>query len=188
MSETTAPEVELTEQDQIDLESLTENVEKHTVLEVWRSILANIEASAAEKVSPQNANRLVGMWPKLAFQDLPRYHEVYHNLLTELRDLLDAVITEGDAPFDNIEDDMEANRALYLELLFVWQERIMQWEHRWDASWSDSHIIIAAIADATAFFVGPQGLVEHLSQSGFAYSDADREALGERLTAAKELL
>jgi hypothetical protein len=157
----------------------------HTILEIWQSILSNIEANEEEHISPRYANSIVNNWPRLNFQDVPLYTATYFHFLKALREILTAEIDKDPAAFERVENDAEENRAHYLELIGAWQEQIENWEQDWEAAQVDSHITLAALADATSFFVGAQGLVEHLSQINFQFTDEDREALRQRLLAVK---
>jgi len=159
-----------------------------TLLDTWSNLLGNIEGERESRVSPALANKITTVWPKMSFQDVPRYFAAYYDHMELLReDLLD-IIAENPEALEHVEDDMEFNHELYLELLYRWQVRIGIWEHEWDAAAEDSHISIAAIADSTSFFVGPQGLVEHLTAAGFNFTDEERAALEQRLVEAREAL
>jgi hypothetical protein len=157
----------------------------HTILEIWASVLSNIEANEGEHISPRYANSIVSNWPRLSFQEVSAYTRQYFTYLKALRELLTEVIAQNPDALKNVEDDAEANRALYLELIGGWQELIERWELAWDSDDHGSHVQLAALADATSFFVGAQGLVEHLSQINFQFTDEDREALRLRLLAVK---
>jgi hypothetical protein len=157
----------------------------HTILEIWQSILSNIEANEEEHISPRYANSIVSNWPRLQFQDVKAYTLVYFSYLKALRLILTEEIAKDPAALERVENDAEENREHYLELIGAWQEQIESWEQNWDSDASNSHILLAALADATSFFVGAQGLVEHLSQINFQFTDEDREALRQRLLAVK---
>lgn len=157
----------------------------HTVLEVWASVLSNIEANEGEHISPRYANSIVSNWPRLTFQEVKAYTLQYFAYLKALREILTAEIDKEPAALERVENDAEENREHYLELIGAWQEQIEKWEQNWDSTEPDSHVTLAALADATSFFVGAQGLVEHLSQIGFQFTDEDREALRLRLLAVK---
>jgi hypothetical protein len=157
----------------------------HTILEIWASILSNIESNEGEHISPRYANSIVSNWPRLSFQEVSAYTRQYFTYLKALRELLSEVIAQNPSALENVADDAEANRELYLELIGGWQELIERWEQDWDSDDHGSHVILAALADATSFFVGAQGLVEHLSQINFQFTDEDREALRLRLLAVK---
>lgn len=159
-----------------------------SVLEAWQNVLGNIEESSKERISPREANRVVGSWPKLSFQDVPAYNVRYHELLLELRDILDEVIASDDKAFSRVgEADAEENAEHYKELLFRWQAQVLRWEHAWDAADPASHIELAAIADATGFYMNQgTGLINHLEAIGFQYTDEDRDTAAERLRAVRE--
>jgi hypothetical protein len=157
----------------------------HTILEVWASVLSNIEANEGEHISPRYANSIVSNWPKLSYQDVSAYTRQYFTFLKALREILTAEIDKDPEALKNVENDAEDNRGHYLELIGAWQEQIEKWEQAWDCDDAGSHIQLAALADATSFFVGAQGLVEHLSQINFEFTDEDREALRTRLLAVK---
>lgn len=157
----------------------------HTILEVWASVLSNIEANEGEHISPRYANSIVSNWPRLSFQEVRNYTHQYFTFLKALREILTAEIDKDPEALKRVENDAEENREHYLELIGAWQEQIEEWEQNWDSEALDSHITLAALADATSFFVGAQGLVEHLSQINFNFTDEDREALRLRLLAVK---
>jgi hypothetical protein len=157
----------------------------HTILEIWASVLSNIEANETEHISPRYANSIVSNWPRLNFQEVKGYTKQYFTYLKGLREILTEEIDKDPAAFERVENDAEENRAHYLELIGAWQAQIELWELDWDSEDHHSHVTLAALADATSFFVGAQGLVEHLSQINFQFTDEDREALRLRLLAVK---
>jgi hypothetical protein len=157
----------------------------HTILEIWASVLSNIEANEGEHISPRYANSIVSNWPRLNFQEVSGYTRQYFTFLKALREILTAEIDKDPEALKRVENDAEENRVHYLELIGAWQEQIEEWEQNWNSDSADSHVTLAALADATSFFVGAQGLVEHLSQINFQFTDEDREALRLRLLAVK---
>jgi hypothetical protein len=179
------PELPEDLQKEVDRELGQSPVLTHTVLEVWASVLSNIESNEGEHISPRYANSIVSNWPRLNFQDVSAYTRQYFTYLKALREILTAEIDKDPAAFERVENDAEENRGHYLELIGAWQEQIERWEQDWDSDDAGSHITLAALADATSFFVGSQGLVEHLSQINFQFTDEDREALRVRLLAVK---
>ena len=157
----------------------------NSVLKIWQEVLVNADADRDQRISPRYANSIVSNWPKLGFGDVSQYHQRYFAHLIELRYILDEEIASDPKAFDHIgEDDAELNREHYINLLTEWQVRIAQWEAQWDVDDEHAAAELAAVADVTAFFVGPQGLVEHLSQIGMLYTDEDRDRLRERLIEA----
>jgi len=189
MSENTE-NVEMSAADEADLQLLLENPPpaKRTLLETWRLLLANMEASAKERVSPGLANRIVSTWPKLSFQDVPRYYELYYELMLEMRELLHTEISVDPDALKNVDDDAVDNAGRYRNLLLCWNVAVVRWEHEWDAADPESHILLAAIADATQFYIGQQGIVAHLDQIGFALDEADQQALAAQLAEIKAAL
>lgn len=182
MSENSLP---MTEQDEQDLAFLHADddipspapAEKHTLLEIWTKILSEIEHGLETRVSPVIANKIVSSWPKLSYQDVADYHVRYHHKLKELRRYLTELVERHPEALKNIDDDSEANHSLYVELISEWQNHIKAWENNWDAAAVDSHIELAAIADASAFYLGEMGLMGHLSSIGFQLTALDEHFL-----------
>jgi len=182
------PEVELSAQDIADLASLGSTESKpRTLLEVWSNVLKNIEPSRDQKhIAPTIANKIVSSWPKMSFQDVRNYHLKYHALLIELRDILENLIEKNPDALENTENEAVDNRDLYIELVSRWHEQVAQWERDWTVDDADSHVQLAAIADAASFFTGPSGLAAHFSDIGLSFTDDDRETLTKRLMLAAE--
>lgn len=175
----------LSPQDQADLDSLgiqlEEAPEERTLLSVWSSVLDNIDASAEEPISIHVASRVIASWPFLTFQETALYHAVYHQILSELREELRQLIkAHPDALGWTGEDDGRENHDLYRELLVTWHRSLDDYETDWRAETPDSHVWVAAIADARAFFFSQVGLAGHLDAIGFSMTD------GEFLEAVKE--
>ena len=191
MTKNTTPVEELPElpadiQAEVDAELGTSPALTHTILEIWQEVLSNIEDNEHEHISPRYANSIVSNWPRITFQEVSGYTRMYFSFLKGLRNILTEEIAKEPQALERVENDAEENRAHYLELLGAWQEQIERWELEWDSDSPLSHVGLAALADATSFFVGAQGLVEHLSQINFQFTDEDREALRLRLLAVKE--
>lgn len=194
MSENTENTEEVTEElTQEDIEAIAASFAEgevpkltHTILEIWRDLLSNIEVAREERVTPVIANRVITSYPKLNYADVPAYWDLYYDLMTELRDILDDQIATDDEALSNVEDDAVANRKHYVELLFAWSDRIAQWEEQWDATSPRAAIELAAIADVASMFMGQTGMTEALSQPqvGFEFNDDDRVALQQRLVEA----
>lgn len=167
-------DVELSEQDVEDLASMGLGPDgeplapDRSLLRIWREVLSNIERLAAEPVSMGVAGKIVAGWPALTFQDTPRYHELYHEYLLDIRALLDAVIEDNPGAIDHEgDDDMKENYELYKELVIGWNLRLDELESAWRAEDEDSHIQYAALVDARGFLFSPMGLAGHLEAKGF---------------------
>lgn len=182
--------IEMTAADEAELQDLLgeKPPTPRTLLETWREVLTSIESVKAQRVEPGLANRIVSVWPKLSYQDTVRYHEIYHDLLLEMRAILETEISVDPDCLKNVDDDAVENRARYVNLLLCWQVQAMRWEHEWDAADPESHIRLAAIGDAHAFMLSQNGLIAHLEQIGFQFTDADREAMAVQLDEIKQAL
>ena len=152
---------------------LNEKPAKRTLLETWAELLSNIEVAAAEPVTMQQAMSISRTWPQISIQETPEYHWAYHSNLTIMRDILTAEIESDPDCLKHGEDDGEANRHHYLNLLLLWQKQMLEWEKTWNAADKDSHIWLAAYSSTNAFVLGEQGMVAHLDEIEFEFSDED---------------
>lgn len=165
-----------------------EGPSKHTLLEVWTAVLANIEKSMESKVTMQEAMKVINEWPKISVQEVPAYHWAYHSNLLMFRRILEEEISSDSKCFKHIEDDAVRNKHHYLNLLLAWQIQSMEWEVNWDAKTNDAHIWLAAHVDSVNMILGQKGLIGHLDQIDFELSDDDQEKLTEALMEAAESL
>lgn len=164
-------------------EPVLEEPEGYSLLRIWREVLSNIEAARDEDVAIGIAGRIVATWPQLKFQDLPRYHQMYHAILLDIREELDRVISEHPGAADFMEsDDMTENGALYKELVVAWNVHLDGLELEWRAEAEDSHITYAAIVDARTFLFSRNGLAGHLEARGF---NVPSEEIAEAIQAAR---
>ena len=147
--------------------------EPHTLLEIWAAVLSNIEHVEAQPVSMQMAARITSVYPQIKVQECGLYMTCYHSALRELRSiLLDEIESDPDC-FKYAEDDAVKNRHHYLNLLTQWQLQVQQWDKEWDCTELEAHIWLAAYADAGTFVLGKEGLVAHLDQINFEFTDED---------------
>ena len=160
------------------IEELAEE-ERHTLLEVWSSVLDNIEHDAAEKITMRVAATVVSRWPTIKIQDVGAYMEYYYNALKNLREILrDEIATDKKAIYRvDMENDAEGNRHHYLSLLTNWQLQVAQWEKDWSHSDSDALLQMAAFSDAASFVLGQEGLIAHLQEINFQFYPEDAEAV-----------
>lgn len=180
---------ELSEQDKADLALLGEVDEperpgeqpkeapKHTVLEVWRELLSNIDKARSERVDPHTANRIVTNWPKLSYADIPAYWSAYYDRLEEIHKILLAEIERDPAALQRVDNDAEENLEHYLNLLLLWQEAVLLWQREWDVTSPDAALTLAAMADAQTFVLGDKGLVAHLDAAHVALTADDNKAM-----------
>lgn len=192
---------ELSAQDRADLESIGIDPDApeaddaptpRIVLETWDHLLGDIERSEESGVAPETAVRIVKAWPFLKMQELSTYHRLYHENLKALREyVVNAIIEHPEAlkhtgtTEDGLSEDAQENGEIYVELITAWQVEAQQWSLDWDCDDEQSHIQLAAIADAQAFFLGETGIIQHLGSIGLDLTQEQYEAMGEALEAAK---
>ena len=181
MTEHVTETIELDETEIPNLEDALQ-AEKHTLLEIWQSILSNLEAAEARGVTMQDAARILSAWPKLGVKELTRYHINYYDLLRDIREVLDAEIARDPKAFEHVEDDAEANRDHYVRLLQDWQLLISQWQYDWMPDSEHAMVMMAAIADAGSFIARPNGgLLSQLDGINFQFTDEDSAELAQLL-------
>lgn len=157
---------------------------QHTLLRVWSEVLFNLDAIRAEGVSMALAGRIVSQWPQVSFQETPIFHDMYHDLLLQFRDKLDAVIAENPGASEvPAEEDLEHNYKHYKRLVIDWNILLDQAELHWDATSEHSHVMYAAIVDARQFLFSRNGFAGHLEQIGFTL---EVEEIQQAILAARE--
>lgn len=179
-------EVETNGHSAADVIEEVQNAPKFCTLRVWRDVLSNIEAAMDERVPMNVAAKIVAAWPQIVFQETPKYHQRYHELLLEARMLLQGVIDDNPGCLDHVgDDDVVENYQLYKTLVINWNIRLDELEQQWDASAMNSHIEFAAIVDVRGFLFARTGLAGHLEAIGFTLDsdeiiDAIQTARGEK--------
>lgn len=159
---------------------------KHTLLESWQALLGVIELAMAEKPDPRMGIRVLGHHPYLKMSEVLDYHLRYHELLLQIRDVL-AFEIESDAEcLGRLDDDGKENHHHYLNLLINWQRLVHEWELEWDCGLSDAGITAAAIQDVASFVLGEQGMVAHLEQIDFRFTEEDNAVMAAALGLAAE--
>ena len=157
---------------------------QYTLLRVWSEVLFNLDAIRAEGVSMALAGRIVSQWPQISFQETPIFHDMYHDLLLQFRDKLDAVIAENPGATEvSAEEDLEHNYKHYKRLVIDWNIVLDQAELQWDATSEHSHVMYAAIVDARQFLFSRNGFAGHLEQIGFTL---EVEEIQQAILAARE--
>jgi hypothetical protein len=165
-------ETPLSVQDQLELDMF--DIEQHSLLKIWGLLLDNVEKSSHERIPITVAAKVIASWPFLTFQETAIYHDVYHRILGELRDLLKYEVADKLEHLDWAgDDDVEHNHEIYKDVLVAWHNQLDSYEEEWDASAEDSQVWVAAIADARAFFFSQVGLAGQLDAIGFSLSDGE---------------
>jgi hypothetical protein len=184
--------VELSEQDIADLAQLAaepsaEPPTFHTILQVWKEVLAPADKVSKEQVTPIWANKMVTNYFGLTFSDLNSLRDLYFARLEQLRQiLLEELATDADC-FTHLspEEDREENRGHYKQVILNWQLQFLQWELDWDCTSKTAAIEMASFGEVYKMFFGEQGLLALLEQIGFEFTEADQAELGAVLDARK---
>lgn len=161
---------------------------KRTLLETWQHLLANIDTEKHERITMQMAGRVVGSWPQLKMSEVPAYFKFYYELLGEMRDALEDIIAENEEALTKVENDAEDNKTLYTEVVISWQQLTILWDRDWDVNSETAHIEMAAIADASLYYLGPDGIINHLNNIGVLFNEAEQREMYELLVAWQEAL
>ena len=189
--------IDPTEKDIADIDAMNaepDQPERRTLLETWRELLTSIEPSLAERVSPRTALQIVREWPEITFYDVQAYHERYHEIMMQYREVLHEAIAAHPDCLKKINPDPEhedfdavANHDVYMDVLFGWNILTIRLEQEWDTTAFDASIQIAAMADAANFYTGPNGMVQHLNSEefGFRFAQEDQIEMAARVEAAR---
>lgn len=171
-------------QESVDLDQLLEEEPTyHTLLEVWREVIAPASEEAKKKVTPQWASRITSAYPAISIQEMVIYRDLYFSKIEELNQILlseiEGATTEDRDPlsYTDADSDREANSLIYKNLLLLWQQAILQWELDFDVLHKHAHIELAAISEAHKMFFSQTGLVNFLDQIGFVFSEDDQADL-----------
>jgi len=186
------PELELTDQDQADLEKLlTEQPEQeyHTILKVWKEVLKpeNRKGSASD-ITMQWANGIVTKYAGIGFGDMVAYRDAYFALFDVMYDVLLFEIEQDVDCFEpsTKEEDVENNGYHYLNLLREWQLAFLRKELEWDCTAPTAAVDIAALAEVHGVFFGPTGLTGHLEAIQFEFTESDQGDLAAALQELRE--
>ena len=154
---------------------------ERTLLELWQAVLSeeNIAAGEKEPITIGTALRVISRYPELKYADIPEYMTVYYACLRWFASVLDNEIESNPGCFEHVEDDAVENKPLYLNLIVLWQQLVLEWEAGWNPLREDAAVLVAAYADARAFVLGQEGMLGHLDQIGFEYSEADSISVAE---------
>jgi hypothetical protein len=188
VTETTMPEFETVDDLMADA---AENAGYHTILEVWREVLAPAKDEAKKKITPQWANRIVTTYSSMFFGDMGDFRDRYFGKIADLEDiLLDEIHSDDEClNMTTPEEDAKENAFHYLNVLINWQKAFLSWELDWDFAAHDAHAELAAISEVHRMFFDPNGLTALLDQIKFEFTDNDRDLLAaelEDLRASKE--
>ena len=157
--------------------------QKHTLLEVWREVLSNIEVMEKNKLSMREAGALLQQFPFLIMFDLRRYPAIYWAKMKEMRAIVLAEIESDPEALTKVETDAVDNKHHYLNILVGWQRLVRQWEDAWDVTQLRADMEFIAIAQIHNFFLSQNGLVAHLSEIEMEFSQEDAQTVAEAIEA-----
>lgn len=172
-----------------DLAAEANKAPYHSILEVWRAVLAPAEAERGSRITPQWANRIVTSYREIGFKDMLRFRDMYFDRILELLIILDDEIALDDECLNvtNAEEDVEQNTVHYLNILFNWQKCILSHELAWRPDHEDAPIVIGVLSEVHKMFFETTGLTGLLDQINFEFTDDDRQLLASELDDMKNL-
>lgn len=179
--------IELDEEDQTALDQIMSDAQaapEFSLLRVWAELLSNIEEVEGQPIPMYLAGQLTSVWPKLSFQDIKTYHELYHGYLSEVRDLLHEEIKDNPGCLDHEGDeDAKENARIYRDLVVAWNVLLDAYEREWRTEDEDSHIRYAALVDVRRMLFARDGLAGHLEARGVSF---DEDEIRDEIMAARE--
>lgn len=151
----------------------------HTILELWRGVLAPAKEEKDARITPQWANRIVTTYRGVGFADMAAFREVYFTKVLDLAAILeDEIETEPECLHAaSAEEDREANQLRYLNVLVMWQAQFLLWELEWSPDSDRAAVQIAAMAEVHRMFFGEEGILGLLDQIKFEFTDEHRQML-----------
>lgn len=172
-----------------DLGEAQEQAPYRTLLEIWRAVLEPAVSGEMrdEPIAPQWAVKMVTTYPGVGFADVEGIHNGVFEMAAELSQILEDEIATDDEALKKAtpQEDAEENAAHYKYLLAAWQIHILNEELAWRPGDRDAAVTLAILSEVQQMFLGATGLVAHLEEIGFQFTEADREELAEHLTAAR---
>lgn len=161
---------------------------EHPLLKVWQELMKPARAELSAKVTPQWANRITSSYREVNFADMEDFRDRYFGKWVEFADILDAEIaTDSDClTYTTHDEDREHNSQHYRNLLRDWQVRLLEWELAWDCKDPHAAVEIAAISEIHKVFFGQTGVINHLDQIKFEYTEADQAEALAALEATRE--
>ena len=162
-----------------DILAEAEEVQYHTLLEVWQFTLASAETERTKKITPQWANRITSAYREVNFGDMPMFQTRFFDKLAEIKEVLDTVIAGDEECLKKAtpEDDAKENDAHYRLILSDWQRIFLTWELRWSCADSIAPVELAAISEVHRLLFGDSGLVSYLDNIPFEFTEVDQQAL-----------
>jgi hypothetical protein len=151
----------------------------HTILELWRGVLAPAVGESEARITPQWANRIVSTYQGVGFADMTAFRAVYFAKVLDLAAILEEEIEQEPECLHpaSAEEDRETNSLRYLNIMILWQSTFLLWELEWDPDSPAAGIEIAAMAEVHRMFFGEEGILGLLDQIKFEFTDEHRQML-----------
>lgn len=159
----------------------------HTILEIWKTILAPAEDQRWTVVTPQYANKITSKYSEITFADMNDFRNAYFDKVLEFAAIVDAEIESDEECLKHStpEEDVEHNSHHYRNILMLWQLSLLQEELSWDCESPDAAIKMGTLSEVHEQFFGPTGLTAFLDNIKFQYTEADQADLRDALEAMK---
>lgn len=171
-----------------DIVSEAGQVKYVTILEVWRSVLNNVDTAKDEHISIAHAVRVRSSYDGLTFQAIPDYYERFCKILSEARDIVVHEI-ESDSECLNMasaEEDAEHNAFHYKNIIFNWQRLIRMYELEWTCTDVDAAAHVAGLGEANRMIFDQTGIASLLDQIEFRLTEDDMAELVRELEELSE--
>ena len=145
-----------------------------TLLETWYEVLTDGLALRDERISRNDAARILGRHGGLLeLKDVGRYVEEYYKIIAACKDVLVEVIEADPECLNRVDDDAEKNHEAYLAVLGGWRRYFHETDKAWDFTSEHAAVELAAFIGAGAVIIGSEGIINHLSVIDFTYTDDD---------------
>lgn len=169
-----------------------------TVAAAWKMTLDSADKAATRPPTMDWCAILISKWPFLhAFEDFQQVHDLYFEILTECRKVLDlaledfpeALVTDHwpeDVPAQTL--DAEENKDFYVHVLREWQKVLLVAQAKWDCNAPDARAYLVALGELQQHLVGQEGLASYLGVINLPFSEEEQEALDQELKEFRESL
>lgn len=162
-----------------------------TLLEIWGVILEPAVGGEMreEPISPQWATKMVTTYPGIGFKQVTPIHYGVFALAAELAGILKEEVASDDECLKkaSAEEDAEENAGHYRSLLAGWQIHLLLKELEWNPEDDDAAVQLAVLSEVQQMFLGQTGLVAHLDNIGFEFTEDDQAELQQKLQDARAL-
>lgn len=161
-----------------------------TLLEVWTILLQDGLATREAPIQMQDALAIINRHPFVPMSDLHVYNDTLYDLVQEALDSVVAIVHDNPECLDNTGEDEDSdavkNHGLYLTVIVDWNTLLLKHVKAWTHTMENAEARLAGHVDASNMLIGSQGLLNHLDQIKFQYSDEDRDRVNSLIAAVQE--